>query len=90
MVYRNRATRACFSRSHLRRNDREEASVNAHGELGGSGSLMNARGATAASPCGADMLEARRDPGVARPTRDRSDDERRFEPKWLRVEKRFR
>jgi hypothetical protein len=46
--------------------------VNAHGELGGSGSLMNARGATAASPCGADMLEAEtRDPGVARPTRDR-------------------
>ena len=72
LVYRNRATRACFSRSHLRRNDREEASVNAHGELGGSGSLMNARGATAASPCGADMLEAEtRDPGVARPTRDR-------------------
>jgi hypothetical protein len=56
----------------LRRNDREEASVNAHGELGGSGSLMNARGATAVSPCGADMLEAEtRDPGVARPTRDR-------------------
>jgi hypothetical protein len=75
----------------LRRNDREEASVNAHGELGGSGSLMNARGATAASPCGADMLEARRE---TRASRDRrataSDDERRFTRKGVRVEPRFR